>query len=126
MGFWWFMFFMDLLIPLTMIGFGRYFINHAPGNINMVFGYRTGMSMKNKATWEFAHHYFGRIWFWCGVIIAGISVIIMLFLIGKGKEMIGNAGLILCYVQVACLIGTIIPTERALRKKFDKEGQIRF
>ena len=48
MGFWIFMLIMDLLIPLTMIGFGRYFIKKAPKEINGVFGYRTSMSMKNK------------------------------------------------------------------------------
>ena len=55
MGFWIFMLIMDLLLPFTMIGFGRYFTKKAPKEINSVFGYRTSMSMKNKDTWEFAH-----------------------------------------------------------------------
>ena len=56
MGFWIFMLIMDLLLPFTMIGFGRYFMKKAPKEINSVFGYRTSMSMKNKDTWEFAHN----------------------------------------------------------------------
>lgn len=32
---------MELLMPLTMIGFGRYFSNGVPKEINSVFGYRT-------------------------------------------------------------------------------------
>ena len=63
MGFWIFMVIMDLLVPLTMIGFGRYFLKQAPGTINWVFGYRTEMSMKNKDTWEFAHKYIGKLWY---------------------------------------------------------------
>ena len=59
MGFWIFMLIMDLLLPFTMIGFGRYFMKKAPKEINSVFGYRTSMSMKNKDTWEFAHKYCG-------------------------------------------------------------------
>lgn len=39
---------MDLLIPFTMVGFGKYFIKNAPKEINKVFGYRTPMSMKTK------------------------------------------------------------------------------
>ena len=39
---------MDLLIRVTMIGFGRYFMKNAPKEINAVFGYRISMSMKNK------------------------------------------------------------------------------
>ena len=39
MGFWIFMLIMDLLLPFTMIGFGRYFMKNAPKEINSVFGY---------------------------------------------------------------------------------------
>ena len=34
MGFWIFMLIMDLLLPFTMIGFGRYFMKKAPKEIN--------------------------------------------------------------------------------------------
>lgn len=85
-----------LLIPLLMTGLGRLFLFHAPREINVIFGYRTKMSMKNKETWEFAHHYCGRIWF--------------------------TYGIILCILQLIGLIGVIYPTERALRKNFDKDG----
>ena len=62
MGFWFFMLFMNLLMPLIMIGLGRYFMKNAPGNINIVFGYRTSMSMKNQEPWKFAHEYCGKLW----------------------------------------------------------------
>ena len=62
MGFWIFMLIMDLLIPFTMIGFGKMFLKKAPDQINYVFGYRTSMSMKNQDTWVFAHYYCGKIW----------------------------------------------------------------
>lgn len=48
MGFWFFMLIMELLAPITMIGFGRYFLKEAPKEINPIFGYRTRMSMKNN------------------------------------------------------------------------------
>ena len=48
MGFWIYMLIMDLILPFTMIGFGKYFIKKAPKEINGVFGYRTSMSMKIK------------------------------------------------------------------------------
>ena len=51
MGFWIFMLIMDLLIPFTMIGFGKMFLKKAPDQINYVFGYRTSMSMKIQDTW---------------------------------------------------------------------------
>lgn len=122
MWFWIFMMIMDLLIPFTMIGLGKYFINNAPKEINDFFGYRTSMSMKNKDTWEFAHHYCGRLWIIIGGIMIVPSVISMLFVIGKDIGTVGSFGGILCFVQLAFLIASIFPTEWALKKNFDKHG----
>ena len=122
MGFWIFMMVMDLLIPFTMIGFGKYFTQNAPKEINKVFGYRTSMSMKNKETWEFAHHYCGKLWLTIGCIMLVPSVIAMLFVIGKDESVIGTFGGILCVVQLVFLIGSIFPTEIALKNNFDKHG----
>ena len=125
MGFWIFMLIMDLLIPFTMIGFGRYFLKSAPKKINSVFGYRTAMSMKNKDTWNFAHHYCGKIWYGCGLAMLPISIIVMILVWGKHVELIGTAGGILCFIQLIPLVGSIFPTEIALKKNFDKNGNRR-
>ncbi|EJO5349150.1 SdpI family protein [Clostridium botulinum] len=122
MGVWIFMMIMDLLIPFTMIGFGKYFIKNAPKEINRVFGYRTPMSMKNKDTWEFAHNHCGKIWFNIGRIMLVISAMVMLFLIGRDKSVVANFGGILCGIQLVFLVGSIFPTERALKKNFDIHG----
>ena len=122
MGFWIFMLVMDLLIPFTMIGFGRYFIKNAPKKINKVFGYRTSMSMKNQETWEFAHHYCGSLWLKIGCIMLILSIIAMLFVIGKDENVIGTFGGILCGIQLVVLISSIFPTEIALKNNFDKHG----
>ena len=90
MGFWIFMLIMDLLLPFTMIGFGRYFMKKAPKEINSVFGYRTSMSMKNKDTWKFAHKYCGKVWYVCGMVMLPITVIFMLLVIGKNEDCVGS------------------------------------
>ncbi len=125
MGFWIFMLIMDLLIPVTMIGFGRYFMKNAPKEINAVFGYRTSMSMKNKDTWEFAHKYCGKVWCASGMVILPITVIFMFLVIGKNEGCVGSIGGIICGVQLILLIGSIFPTEIALKKNFDKNGKRR-
>lgn len=122
MGFWIFMMVMDLLIPFAMICLGKCFIKNAPKEINESFGYRTSMSMKNKDTWEFAHHYFGKLWLIIGCIMIVPSVIAMLFVIGKDISIIGIYGGILCCIQLAFLAAPIFPTERALKKNFDEHG----
>jgi len=122
MGFWIFMVVMDLLIPLTMIGFGRYFLKSAPKEVNAIFGYRTTMSMKNRDTWEFAHRYCGKIWYYTGIIMLPLTVLSMLFVFGKNTDTIGWLGAVICFIQMIPLIGTIFPTEKALKKNFDRNG----
>ena len=125
MGFWIFMLAMNLLFPLIMIVMGRYFMKKSPKEINYIFGYRTNMSMKNKDTWDFAHKYFGKRWFRLGWLLIPISVIPMLFVIGKVEDIIGTVGMVVMVIDLILLIAPIFPTERALKKVFDKDGNKR-
>ena len=125
MFFWIFMLVMDLLIPLTMLVLGRYFMKKAPAEINPIFGYRTAMSMKNRETWEFAHKYCGKIWYVCGWIMLPITVSLLLFVMGRDEECVGMAGGMICLLQMIPLLGSIIPTEIALRRTFDQNGEKR-
>ncbi len=122
MGFWIFMLIMCLIFPAIMILFGKIFLKTAPKEINYIFGYRTNMSMKNRDTWEFAHKFCGKIWYYVGLAMLPISVIPMLFVIGKGEDIIGTVGGIICMINVAVIITSIFPTEIALKKNFDKDG----
>ena len=122
MGFWFFMTCCILLIPLTMIGFGLYFQKKAPQEINILFGYRTEMSMKNKETWEFAHYTIGNIWYRTGLVLMIIVIFIMLCLFQKDINTISIAGTILMMIQLIPLIASIFLTETALKKHFDKDG----
>lgn len=125
MGFWIFMVISDLVVPAIMLLFGKVFLKSAPKEINIVFGYRTNMSMKNRDTWEFAHKYIGKIWYYAGWILMPGSIIPMLFVIGKNENTVGTLGAVLCVIQLAVLIGSIFPTEYALKKTFDKYGRRR-
>ena len=125
MGFWIFMLIVNLMITLSMIGFGYLFSKKPPKNINFVYGYRTSMSMKNSDTWTFAHHYCGKLLHRWGIIVLLVSIVAMCFLIGKDIDTIGKIGAIICFVQMIPLIGVIFPTERALRRTFDKNGNIK-
>lgn len=121
--FWFFMLISNLMVPCIMIGFGKHFSKEAPKKINLTFGYRTSMSMKNKDTWEFAHKYIGKLWFRLGLIILVLSIAPMLIVFGKDVETVGNLSIIIWVVQLVPLVGSIIPTEVALKKAFDKNGK---
>lgn len=83
------------------------------------------MSMKNRDTWDFAHHYCGNLWFRCGLAMLFFSIIVMMFLIGKDDSAVGGIGGILCAIQMVPFIGAMIPTEIALKKNFDGNGNKR-
>lgn len=106
-----------------MIGFGSYFYKKASKEINNVFGYRTRLSMKNRDTWEFAHHYCGKLWRKIGWIMLPISAIAMVFVFGKEIDTVGLYGGVLNGIQVSILLVSIFPTEIALRRRFDKKGR---
>lgn len=122
MGYWLFMLAVSLVIPLTMIIFGRHFMHSPPKEINGSYGYRTSMSMKSRETWDFAHRYFGRLWFILGLMLLPLSAAAMLFLLGESVKAIGNSSLIIMAFQLLFLVVPIFPTERALKKNFDQFG----
>ncbi len=125
MWFWIFMLLCDLLMPSVMIAFGRIFLKHPPKNINSFYGYRTSRSMKNRDTWDFAHRYCGRLWFRCGLILLPLSVIPLLFVLRADVDTVGTVGMVVCLLQLLPLILSIIPTERALKRTFDRYGRRR-
>lgn len=118
MGFWIFMVCMNLLIPLAMLGFGVVFLRWPPKEINGVYGYRTARSMASQEAWDFAHAYCGRLWFRMGLAMVLLSVPAMLPCLGRSEGMVGLWGGLVCIVECTLMIVTIIPTERALKKRF--------
>lgn len=120
--YWLFMLGVVLISPLTMIISGLNFTYNPPQTINAFFGYRTNRSMNSKEAWDFAHKYFGKIWLIAGIITLMFSLIFMLFLINKDNKTITITSIIIIIVQMIPLIGPIIPTERALKQKFDHLG----
>ena len=109
MGFWIFMLVMVLLLPASMLGLGRWFMKQAPGKINYVFGYRTRRS----------------IWYICGLVSLPLSIAAMLLVLGRGTNAVSAVGSVLCCVQLIPVVCAIIPTERALRREFDDDGNRR-
>ncbi len=114
---------MSMLIPFTMILIGVYWKHHAPKRVNWIYGYRSTMSMKNEETWEFAHKYHAEVWLWSGAILAILSLIPLAVLIVLNRESMFEQYIgIIMIIQCAVLVLSIIPTERALRKHFDADG----
>ena len=122
MYFWWFMLICDMLIPLSMLGFGILMLKRPPKDINSLFGYRTTMSMKNMDTWKFAHSYAGRLWWKIGLITTIPTIAAHIPFYNANEDMIGFLGIIVMTVQCLILVASIFPVENALNKAFNKDG----
>jgi len=122
MGLWGIILVVVLVMSATMIGFGLYFALQGPKRINYIFGYRTPMSMKNIDTWRFGNSYAGRC-MWCTGIVLLVGSLITLFAVMSSDETtIRTAGLIIIAAHAVMIFGSIISTEIALRKNFDRNG----
>ena len=125
MGFWLFLLSMVLPIPLTMLGFGLRFQKRPPKSVNALYGYRTARSMQNADTWAFAHRHIGRTWTILGAVLLPLSVVPMFFVLGKEADAVGLCAAAIVFLQLIPLLLSIIPTERALKKTFDRNGMRR-
>lgn len=122
MVYWAFMLLMVILIPAIMTISGKVLSEGGTAR-NQVFGYRTSMSMKNDATWTFANEMLGHMWIRMGPVLLPVSVIPMLFVVGKGIDAIGIMASVIVIMQCIPLVLTIVIIEKALHKNFDRSGR---
>lgn len=122
MGIWILNLIAALFIPAFMIIYCNVYRNKAPKDINGSNGYKTAMSRLSRDTWEFANHYYNRLMRVAGWIMLMISIAVMLFMIGKGDNIGFITALALLGMQLVVILISIIPTEKALRKTFDENG----
>lgn len=52
-----------------------------------------------------------------------VTVIFLLLAIGENEDYVGTVGGIICGIQLIPLMGSVLPTEIALKKNFDKNGK---
>ena len=114
-----------LLIPIIMLVFGAIFSKKAPKSINHIYGYRTPRSMKNQNTWEFANMYCGRLWLKMGIFMLLISLVVVIVSLKRGEKVVLCCTSILIALQTIIVILSIFPVERALKEKFDENGEPR-
>ena len=108
------------VIPVTVLAAGYYYKNHVPKT--MKSGYRTARSMRSRETWAFAHRMLGRLWRPLGWVLLTVSFFGMFAVLMVNKDALEKATGVLCAVQAAAMLGTLIPVERALKQNFDENG----
>lgn len=108
------------VIPVTVLAAGYYYKNRVPKT--MKSGYRTARSMRSRETWVFAHRMLGRLWRPLGWVLLTVSFFGMFAVLIINKDALGTAMGVLCAVQAAAMLVTLVPVERALKQNFDENG----
>ena len=119
---WWVIFFSDLLVPLVMIIAGAIMQRRPPKDINCLLGYRTTRSMKNMDTWRFAHEHCGRLWWRVGLVMLALSAISHIPFYNSDEATLTVLELVVMTIECIALIVSIFPTEAALKRVFDENG----
>ena len=104
-------------LPIILTVFGILMgIAGRPKKINWWFGYRTNRASANQETWDFTHRYFGKLSLLSGLTTLTFSIGALIY---REHEFIWVWAL---SAQGVSFIMSIILTEIALRKEFDKDG----
>lgn len=73
-------------------------------------------------TWKFAHEYVGKLWWKIGWILIILTILAHIPFYGSGDNTLGIFSAIVVVIQIVLLCGSILPTEIALKRSFNKDG----
>lgn len=115
-----FMLFCTLLLPATMLFFGRRWQKSPPKEISGAYGYRTRRSMSGKAAWDFAHSFISVFLRRIGLTALVISAVTIAVLgaITLDTTTVAIVAVILVFLQFVPFLASAVLTERALKEKF--------
>jgi uncharacterized membrane protein len=78
--------------------------------------------MKSQESWNFAHRYAGTIWLYSGVPLLIVSIVLLVIFRSDNKDELAITALIINGIQLVYIFLPIIPTEIALKERFDEEN----
>lgn len=76
----------------------------------------------NIETWKFANEYIGKLWWKIGLILLVPTIIVHVPFYRSDEDTIGIVCGVVLTIQVIIMIGTIFPTEKALKDTFNEDG----
>lgn len=103
--------FSNILLFFCILALPVYFSFYPPKDINLLYGYRTKRSMKNKNSWNFANHYSAKLLLKLSIITVIFQVILHL-LFGVMVSIIVTS-----FVWIIALFATLFITEKKLKEK---------
>ena len=95
------------VIPVTILAAGYYYKNRVPKT--MKSGYRTARSTRSRESWVYAHRMLGRLWRPLGWVLLTVSFFGMFAVLMVNKDALEKATTVLCTVQAAAMLASLIP-----------------
>lgn len=108
-----------ILIPVAMVFFGLLWRKSPPREINELYGYRTPRSKQSQEAWDFAHAYHARVWLYSGLALLVLTAVALALLANKENYL--TYFTVIMAVQIAVMLGSLAPTELALKKRFGRK-----
>lgn len=118
MRFWLTTLFLVLFVPVIILITGILYIKKPAKHINCMHGYRTERAMKHQEAWDFAQKYFGNVCCRLGIGFTLLSLASMFSVLGQNQKNIEILGNVIGMAEVLMLLYILVPTERALKKKY--------
>ena len=110
------LFVIPISVGIIFIIAGYVMLKFPPKKINMLYGYRTISSMKNKERWNFAQLYSSKLMINLGLLLALSSVLGLFIKFNQGMNVIIGLGMMFIIVIIL-----FIKTEKAIKTKFKNE-----
>lgn len=111
----------DVVLAFVMIIGGAILHYQAPLDDSRSLGIKTKRALASAETWEFANRKCGRLWMFGGAVLLILPPLAgpVWFLVGAAAGTIAAAGILL--LNIGLLVGSLIATETALKRKFPAE-----
>ncbi|WP_460940571.1 SdpI family protein [Spirosoma humi] len=115
-----------LIMPTLMVLMATLFYYNQPKQINRLYGYRTGLSMKNQDTWMVANRIASECFLYSSMGFMGV-LLLLLLLIGKANliSWFGNFRslfLSIVVLSTGLLLLPLVVTEYKLSQLFTSTG----
>jgi len=109
--------FLHLLIGPLLLAFSLIYVYFPPKKINMMYGHRTSLSMKNQDTWVEANKRSALMMLLVSAMTCIFQLIGIVFKVNQEKTILYATAFLLA----GLIIGVLI-VEKQLRSIFDKDG----
>lgn len=119
MAVWIIMLIVNVAIAVAIAYFGWKMTKQMPA-MDGVFGFRSERALIDEKTWKFAQNYFAKLFLLVGIVLFVVSLTVMLCFVKAQTGVVAFVGAMLLLLDVlAVVLGAILPTELALKKKFN-------